>query len=274
MAGATLGVLAGGGPLPRFLVETCRAEGRGVFVIAFEGITEPETVAAVDHRWLRLAKVGALIEALHDAGAEELVLAGHIKRPPWSSLIPDLRGARLLRKLRAGAQGDNAVLSLILDVLEGDGFTVVGAHQVAPSLLATPGPVGRLTPDAAAAADIERGIAAARAIGARDIGQAAVVRHGVVLAVETAAGTDAMVAGSRDSRRGGPGGVLVKCCKPQQDTRVDMSTIGPRTVAVAAAAGLAGIAVEAGATLVLERQAVARAADAAGLFVIGFEAPE
>lgn len=273
MAGATLGVLAGGGPLPRFLVETCRAEGRGVFVIAFEGITEPETVAAVDHRWLRLAKVGALIEALHDAGAEELVLAGHIKRPPWSSLIPDLRGARLLRKLRAGAQGDNAILSLILDVLEGDGFTVVGAHQVAPSLLATPGPVGRLTPDAAAAADIERGIAAARAIGARDIGQAAVVQHGVVLAVETAAGTDAMVAGSRDLRRGGPGGVLVKCCKPQQDTRVDMPTIGPRTVAVAAAAGLAGIAVEAGATLVLERQAVARAADAAGLFVIGFEAP-
>ena len=273
MAGATLGVLAGGGPLPRCLVETCRAEGRGVFVIAFEGITEPETVAAVDHRWLRLGKVGAVIEALHDAGAEELVLAGPIGRPSLTSLGLDWRGVKLLGKLLAGGQGDNALLSAILDSLEGEGFGVVGAHQVAPSLLATPGPVGRLTPDAAAAADIERGVVVARAIGALDVGQAAVVQHGVVLAVEAVEGTDALVARSRDLRRGGPGGVLVKCCKPQQDKRVDMPTIGPRTVAGAAEAGLAGIAVEAGATLVLERAAVARAADAAGLFVIGFEAP-
>ncbi len=270
---SALGVLAGGGALPRQIVEACRKAERPVHVVAFEGITNKATVAGASHCWQRLGAVGATIKALKHAGAAELVLAGHIERPSFSSLKPDWRGMKLLPKLMAAEQGDDAILSIVLDELEGEGFRVVGVHQVLPDLLADTGVIAGPSPSKDDEADIARGVAVVRALGTADVGQAAVVQQGVVLAVEAIDGTDAMLSRCQEVRRDGGGGVLVKCCKPGQDRRVDMPTIGPRTLEGAIAAGLAGIAVEAGATLVLDRARLIELADDAGLFVVGIDAP-
>jgi DUF1009 family protein len=262
-----LGILAGGGDLPARLIEACRAAGRGFFVIAFDDQTEPETVAGAPHAWVALGAAGTTLKQLGAAGVEEVVFAGSIRRPALSALKPDLRGARILA--RARSLGDDALLKALVAELEGEGFRVVAPETVLPGILAEPGAYGRHRPDETAEGDIRRGIEVARGIGALDVGQAAVVQQGLVLAVEAADGTDAMLARVRDMAREGPGGVLVKVRKPGQEARADLPAIGPATVRAAAGAGLRGIAIEAAGALVIDRAQVVAAADEAGLFVVG-----
>ncbi len=265
-----LGILAGGGPLPVRLIQSCRASGRQFLVAAFEGQTDPETVDDVPHVWVRLGAAGSLIDRLREAGVEDLVFAGRIRRPSLTALRPDARAVALLARAGGRTLGDDGTLSAIIQELEErEGFRVIGPEALLPDDLAPPGVYGAVEPDAAALGDIERGIAAARGIGALDIGQAAVVQQGLVLAVEAIEGTDAMLARCGELRREGPGGVLVKVKKPSQEARADLPTIGVGTVDAAAAAGLRGIAIEAHGALVIDRSAVARAADAEGIFVIG-----
>lgn len=268
-----LGVLAGGGALPRQIVAACVETGREVVVVAFEGATDPETVDQVDHCWTRLGAVGQIIDWLRAKGAEELVLAGRMARPSWSTVRPDWRGLKLLPKILAGGQGDDSVLTLAIKELEAEGFRVIGAHEVLPRTLAEQGSLGKVTPDQTALDDIARGMAVARALGDVDVGQAVVVQQGVVLGVEAVEGTDALVERCAGLRRDGPGGVLVKCAKPAQDTRVDLPAIGPETVRRAAGAGLRGIAVTAGASLILDRADALALADESGVFIYGVEGP-
>jgi DUF1009 family protein len=223
------------------------------------------------HAWIRLGAAGRGIELLREAGVEELVLAGAVRRPSLAALRPDRWTALFLARVGAAAFGDDGLLRSLVKRLEDEGFKVVAPTDVLDGLLATEGVYGSIKPDAAALVDIERGVAAARAVGALDIGQAAVVQQGVVLGVEAIEGTDALVARAGALRREGPGGVLVKVKKPGQETRVDLPVIGVNTIENAAAAGLRGIAVEAGAALVVDRAAVVAAADRAGLFVVGIK---
>jgi len=269
-----LGILAGGGTLPRRVVEVCRADGRDVFVLAFEGQTDPATVTEVSHAWTRLGQVGAAIAALRKAGVEDLVMIGPVGRPSVRELGLDLKGAKLAARIGAASLSDDNLLRAIVTMLEGEGFRVLGIDDILEDLVAPAGPLGQVPVPEDAAADIRRGIAVARSLGAADVGQAAVVQQGIVLGVEAVEGTDRLLARCAELRRRSPGGVLVKIRKPQQETRVDLPTVGPRTVAGAAAAGLRGIAVQAGATLVVDRPRVAREADAAGLFVVGVALPE
>jgi DUF1009 family protein len=269
MAGK-LGILAGGGELPAQLIEACRRNGREVFVLAFEGHT-PATVAGVAHAWIRLGAAGSAFETLKQAGVAELVMAGGVTRPSLAELRPDLRTARWLATTGARALGDDGLLSAVVRSLEAEGFGVVGVDEILKHLLAEAKVYGRLAPDAQAEADIQRGIAVAGALGAADVGQGVVVQQGIVLAVEAAEGTDALLRRAGELRRDGPGGVLVKIKKPGQEHRADLPTIGKRTVEAAAAAGLRGIAVEAGGTLVVDGDTLGAAADAAGLFVVGLQ---
>ena len=156
--------------------------------------------------------------------------------------------------------------------MEKDGFTIIGAHEVEPGLITAEGVLGEISVSAEARADIDFGITVTRTLGKLDIGQAAVVQQGIVLGLEAVEGTDALLTRCRDLKRKGRGGVLVKSCKPQQDRRIDLPTVGLRTVTRAFEAGLEGIAVEAGASLMLDREAVISAANKLGLFVIGFRA--
>jgi DUF1009 family protein len=268
MAGR-LGIIAGGGELPRRLVECCRAEGREVFVLALEGAAEPQTVRDVPHAWCRLGAAATGLALLRENRVAELVLAGAVRRPSLPALRPDWRAAMLFARIGYRAWGDDGLLSAVVEELEHEGFRVIGADQLLGGALVPEGPLGRTRPDRQAEADIARALCVARALGELDVGQAVVVQQGLVLGIEAIEGTDELVRRCAALRREGPGGVLVKVEKPCQERRADRPTIGPRTVALAAEAGLCGIAVEAHSTIVLDRDEVARAADRAGLFVVG-----
>ena len=269
-----LGIVAGSGELPRRLVSACRAAGREVFVLALEGAADPATVEGVAHAWCRLGAAARGLSLLRENDVTELVLAGGVRRPSLPMLRPDWRAAKLFARIGYRALGDDGLLSAIVGEFEREGFRVIGADQLLEagllgSGLAPQGVLGRLAPDPQALADIAHGQRLARTLGVLDIGQAVVVQQGLVLGVEAIEGTDALWRRCAALRREGPGGVLVKVEKPGQEQRADRPTIGPQTVALAAAAGLSGIAVEAGATIVLDREEVTAAADRAGLFVVG-----
>ena len=268
-----LGIVAGGGHLPRRLIEHCRSQGRGTFVVAIEGNTEPSTVEGVEHLWVKLGQTKRAMDALRTAGVAELVLIGPVKRPSLSELRPDGYTLKALTKLKFNSLGDDGLLGALVKALEQEGFVVRGVDELMGDLLAFKGPYGRFLPDAQAEADIARGVAVLQAMGAADVGQATVIQDGMVLGVEAIEGTDALLERCGPLQRNGLGGVLVKLSKPGQERRADLPTVGVRTVEGAAAAGLRGIAIEAGHTLVVDTDAVARAADRAGLFLIGIERP-
>ena len=269
-----LGIVAGSGGLPRRLIESCRGAGREVFVIAIEGETDPATVERVPHAWCRIGKAAPMLDRLRANGVEELVLAGAVRRPSLAGLRPDWRTMRFLARVGYRALGDDGLLRAVVSELEREGFRVIGADQLLDEAALPEGPLGRVRPDADALADIAHGLSLARAIGALDIGQAVVVQQGLVLGVEAIEGTDGLLRRCAALRRDGPGGVLVKAEKPGQERRADRPTIGPQTVILSAESGLSGIAAEAGATLVIDRDEVVRLADRTGLFVVGVRSAE
>lgn len=197
-------------------------------------------------------------------------MCGRVAKPDFSMLKPDWRGAMLLPSfIKAAMVGDDAILRVVVAVFEQEGFGVVGADEITAEILAKDKQYGALAPDAFQRTDIAVGIAAARALGRADRGQAAVASNGQVVGLEDDAGTDALL-DRMASLPAARGGVLVKCVKPQQERRVDLPTIGVTTVENAAAAGLKGIAVEAGAALIVDARETAAAADRLGLFLVGF----
>lgn len=264
-----LGIIAGGGALPGLLARACAASGRDYFILALTGFAEAEHLPRDPDQWMRLGEVGKGFDALRKAEVSDVVMAGAVKRPGLSDLKPDLKGASLLTKIAGRALGDDKLLSVVIAEIEREGFNVVGVDSVLTNLLAKNGSFGDHLPDDEAKRDISRGFYVARVLGAADVGQATIVQQGIVLGVEGAEGTDALIKRCADLRRDGPGGVLVKVKKPQQERRVDLPTIGVATVENAYAAGLRGIAVEAGHTLVIDQDAVITLANKLGLFVVG-----
>ena len=267
-----LGIIAGGGPLPSRVANAASASGRPVFLVALEGYADPATFAAHPYELARLGAAGRIMALLRAHGCEDIVLIGPVRRPHLLHLRPDAEGARLLGRIgRAAFAGDDGFLAAIVRVLGEEGFRVLGAHEILTDAVGPEGVLTQAAPDPEATVDIARAITVVRALGAVDVGQGCVVQGGIVLAVEAIEGTDAMLARAAALRRPGPGGVLVKLVKPGQDRRADLPTIGPRTIAAAAAAGLRGIAFEAGGTLFTDRVACVRQADQAGLFLIGLD---
>jgi len=269
-----LGILAGGGVLPRLLIQSCAAQGRAVFVVAFKGQCDADTVAGVDHAWVRLGAAGTSIQVLKDHGVRDLVMAGHIRRPSMAALRPDVRALAFL----AGGvlnKGDDGLLRTIMSGLERDeGFRLFGAHELCPDLLAAPGALAHRQPDPGDRVDIDIAVRGALDLGAADKGQAAVAVNGQLVAVEGPDGTDAMLAGLAGVAQPGTdkqtrAGVLAKMSKPGQDRRADLPTIGQKTIENAHAAGLKGVVVEAGGAIIVDRDAVRKSADDLGLFVVG-----
>jgi len=265
-----LGIIAGRGKLPRQLIEACRRDQKPFFVLGLKGQTEPETVANTNHAWSRLGATAESLSILKSNGVDTLVMAGSIRRPSLAEMRPDFRTLQVFARLGLAAFGDDSLLKAVAEEVEKDGFKVVGAHEVAPELLTPEGVLGRMQPVNENKADIEFGIIVTKTLGRLDVGQAAVVQQGIVLGIEAVEGTDALIDRCRSLRRKGRGGVLVKSCKPQQDRRIDLPAVGVRTVRKAFEAGLEGIAIEAGASLLLDREAVIEAADKLGLFIVGF----
>jgi DUF1009 family protein len=272
----TLGIIAGGGDLPRAVAESAREAGRAVFVVALRGSVTDDWVSAYPHEWISLGEPGCALKALANAGAADILLAGRVDRPKFSDLKLDAKGVMVLpRVLAAARKGDDALLRAMVEMFEREGFRAVSVAEAAPGLVSGEGPLGRLAPNQDHRADIESALRIVRALGALDVGQAAVVCEGLALAVEAAEGTDRMigrVGELREALRGTPEhrrGVLVKALKPTQDAKTDMPVIGVETVRRAAEVGLAGIALEAGKSLIVDKRAVAAEADRQGLFVAG-----
>lgn len=264
-----LGLIAGGGQIPALIRDACRAEGRPLYIAALNGFCAPATTDGAEHGWFDLPQVGTLMKALKAAAVEEVCLCGHVAKPDFASLKPDLKGALLLpRLLKAALTGDDAILRVIVDAFEREGFRLIGADALMAELLVRERQYGAVVPSAAQEADIAVALYAARRHGAEDKGQAAVAANGVIVGLEDDEGTDALLC-RMAAEPAARGGVLVKCVKPQQDRRVDLPTVGAMTVENAAAAGLAGIAVEAGAALLVDATATAAVADRLGLFLIG-----
>jgi hypothetical protein len=270
-----LGLIAGGGGLPVALAGYCRSVGRPLFVIRLLGFADP-ALASFDGIDAGMAELGKGMSALRRSGCEAVCFAGKVERPDLRNIKPDLRGlAALPGAIAAARKGDDALLAFLLQEFEKDGFAIEGAHQVMAELTVGVGPLGRHEPSDRHLADIHRALEAARAIGRLDAGQAAVSCDGLILALEAQEGTDALldrVAGLPGAIRGGPEdprGVLAKACKPGQELRVDLPTIGPGTVRRASAAGLAGIVGEAGRLLVLQREETIQLADELGVFILG-----
>lgn len=271
-----LGIIAGSGPVPLKLAEACTAMGRPLYVIGIEGEARPD-IETYDHGWCRLGAIGNALDLLKKAECEDVCIIGPVKRPDFSKLKLDWTGTKLLpRVLNAARKGDDALLSFFVRWMEEQGFAVVGAEDVLGDLVAPEGAIGAISPGETALKDIELGKQVVHALDNLDVGQGAIACDGLVLAVEAAEGTDEMlrrtgelpttVRGTPEKRRG----VLVKLPKPSQDRRVDLPMMGTKTVELAAASGLAGIAIEAGGAIVFDRSEVARLADEMGMFVYAF----
>ena len=269
-----LGLIAGGGALPLRVAERCRQTDRPVFVVRLKGFAEAD-LTAFEGADIGLGEFGKCVDALKRAGCRSVCLAGIVKRPDFANFKVDLKGMRVLPGIVSAAKkGDDALLRQVLKVFEDSGFAVEGADDILGGQETLPaGALGAVVPREADRADLLKALHVARAVGELDVGQGAVVSHGLVLAVEAQEGTDAMlerVAGLPTDIRGrAPQGVLAKAPKPIQERKVDLPVIGPRTIELAARAGLAGVAGPAGDLIVIDREATIAAADRLGLFVWG-----
>lgn len=266
-----LGLIAGGGPFPLRVAEAAQAQG-GVFVACIRDFCDPAPYARFPHVVERLGAGGAVLAAFRAAGVRRIALAGQARRPSFRGIMPDAWMARTLARLGpALLRGDDALLRGLVRLLEEEGFEVVSPQALLDGAMAPAGLVAGPAPDALAMDDIARGRAVLRALEGEDVGQAVVVQQGLVLGIEAVEGTDALLERAGALRRDGPGGVLVKRPKRGQEMRVDAPAIGPRTLEGAAAAGLRGVAVAAGGTILADRAEASRVAEAAGLFIYGFE---
>jgi DUF1009 family protein len=274
-----VGLIAAGGVMPFAVADSLAARGINPVLFALKGACDPVAVARFRHHWISVGQFGRATKLFRAENCRDLVFIGTLVRPALAELRLDWGTLRVIgRLLTAFRGGDDHLLSGIGRILEQDGFRMVGIKDVAPDLLMPEGCLTRAAPDPNAAADIAKGRDVLGALSRFDIGQAAVVIDRHVVAVEDIEGTDGLLARVARLRgegriRARPGrGVLVKAPKSGQDLRFDLPTIGPRTIEGAAAAGLGGVAIVAGNTIVVEPQAMIDAADAAGVFVTGLPA--
>lgn len=271
-----VGVIAGGGAMPFAVADSLAARGIAAVIFALRGACDPAGVARFRHHWISVGQIGKATRLFRSEGCRDLIFIGSLARPALSDIRLDWGTLRVMGHVVAAFRGgDDHLLSGIGRIFEKDGFRMVGVKEAAPDLLMPRGCITRAAPDAAATADIARGRDVLTALGPFDIGQAAVVIDGHVVAVEDIEGTDGLLARVARLRKDGRirakagRGVLVKGPKSGQDLRYDLPTVGPRTVEAAAGAGLAGVAVAAENTIAAEPQAMIDAADKAGLFVTG-----
>jgi DUF1009 family protein len=270
-----VGILAGGGSLPREIADVLFAAGQNAVIVGLEGEADRKDFAGHDFTLVNWGRIGQLLRTFKEKGVTDLVIVGSVTRPDLRAIRTDLGFWRNLPRIFkiVAAGGDDSVLRRVVGFFEGHGFAVRGPAEVAPALVIGVGPYGGVSMPEAAARDAEIGRQVVAMLAPFDVGQAVAVCDGVVLAIEGAEGTDAMLK-RLAARRGveARGGVLVKWPKPGQELRVDMPAIGPNTIVGVATARLQGIAVQAGATLAAQRGDMADAADAAGVFIAGMDA--
>lgn len=270
-----LGIIAGGGCIPRMLIEHCQATEREFFVLAIDGNADQDLVnQSIPHEWIRIGQAGTGFKRFAEQKVQDVVMIGTIKRPSFFDLIPDFRTTAFFAKVGARALGDDGILRALVHELESEGMLVKGIHEVMPELLIKEGILGKVKPSKQALIDIKRGLEVATELGKVDVGQAVIVQQGLVLGVEGIEGTGELIKRCAGYKRKGDGGVLVKLRKPQQDMRVDLPTIGDRTIESAHQCGLEGVVLHAGNGLIVNEAETIKLANKYGLFVLGVDPNE
>lgn len=272
-----VGVIAGNGQLPIDVSDKLRSDGFRPYVIMIKGEAD-QSLRNLDHYTLDLGSLAQALPVFRKVGVTHVVMAGGIsRRPGLTSLRPTKNLIKSIPKIAAAlaGSGDDRLLKLLVGVVEDEGLSVLGAHEIVPDILASVGPIAGRKPGKTVFKDINAARDALMILGPFDIGQAAVAVKGRVIAIEGPEGTSEVLKRvsklRRDGRIQGSGGVLVKCTKPGQERRVDLPSIGPDTVEGAVDAKLDGIAVESGGSLILDREKTIKAARKAGIFIFGLE---
>lgn len=270
-----LGIIAGGGVLPQILIEHCIRQGRDYFVLAIENNADKAIFAPdIPHKWIRIGQAGTGFKLMSEQKVEEVVLIGTIHRPSLADLMPDLRTTAFFAKIGLKSLGDDGILRALVKEIETEHFRVVGIHEVLPELLVREGVLTKHKPDKQALADIKRGVEVGLTLGRLDVGQSVVVQQGLVLGVEGIEGTDELIKRCGGYQRKGSGGILVKLRKPQQDMRIDLPTIGTRTIENLHNAGMRGVAIHAGNALIVNEPEVIKLADKYEMFITGIAPKE
>ena len=270
-----IGIIAGGGSLPKALVQHCIENQIPYFVLAISSNAHKEDFSSdIPHLFIRIGQAGTGFERFKKEGVQDVIMIGTIRRPTLADLVPDLRTAAFFSKIGLKSLGDDGILRALIKEIESEQMKVVGIHEVMPDILFPDGNLTKQKPDKRAMADIKRGVEAAIKLGELDIGQSVVVQQGLVLGLEGIEGTDELIKRCGSYQRKGDGGVLVKLRKVTQDMRVDLPTIGTKTVENAHQAGLRGIAVHASNALLVDKDEVIKLADKYKMFLIGINPAE
>jgi UDP-2,3-diacylglucosamine hydrolase len=271
-----IGLIAGNGTFPFLVLRAARRLGHDVVAVAIRGEASPDLedlarqVGATTFEWIELGQLGACIRALKAGGVTQAVMAGQVKHVKlFGGVMPDLTLLSVLTRLKA--KNTDALIAAVADVLQDHGIALMNSTDLLRDLVAGEGVLSRAQPTDAMRADFEFGYRIADVIAGLDVGQTIVVKDRAVVAVEAMDGTDAVIA--RAGLLAGPGARVVKVAKPQQDMRFDVPVVGVATIAAMRAAGADALTIDAGRTLVLDGGDFVRAADDAGIVVVGRRQP-
>ncbi|MGB0843502.1 MAG: lipid-A-disaccharide synthase, partial [Alphaproteobacteria bacterium] len=267
-----LGLIAGGGRLPFEILKIAKEQGRECLVAGLDGFADSDLITDDDFL-TGIGKAGTVISRFKQAGVEDIIFAGHVKRPSLSQMSPDSTTAKFLAKVSFKSLGDNSLLEAVKAELKTYGFNVIGLDDLTQGLFVGKGCLGQVPFPSDSVIDLDVAISAAKKLGADDKGQAVVVKGGQVVSTEGSDGTDAMLRKLVGSKPDAKGGMLLKAVKPQQDRSLDLPTIGAKTIELAVSVGLDVVAVEANGGIVLQKDEVIEQANKSGLCLYGFEAP-
>lgn len=270
-----VGIIAGSGQPPVLLAEALEKSGITPYIIVLDGIGDPVAYQTRPHIILALGMAGGMLSWLKENGVADVVLTGALQRPDWKKLKVDARGMKIIAKVALRRLGDDGLLRAIRSEIEADGIRLRGIHEFMPELLTPKGAISKTLPQAEDWAGIRLGFDASQDLGRQDKGQSVVVQNETVLGLEDVHGTNALMQRAGQIKQAvGRGPILVKTCKPQQDMSLDLPSLGPRTIELAASLGFSGIALHAGASLLIEREKVAALCDAHGIFLYGISADD
>lgn len=263
-----LGIIAGGGQLPNLLAEHCLAQEIPFHMVVFKGQPQPTNAQLSQVTELSLGQVGKVIKTLKKEEVSHLVMVGDLEKPSLFDLKIDLKGLKILNRIRT--KHDDALLTSVCHSLEEEGFKILGAHEIREDLLMPSGLLTKKKPSEEQQSDIKIGLEAVKLLGSLDIGQAAVIKDGVVLGVEGAEGTKELIARCALLRgKKGKGGILIKAAKPKQNLKVDMPTIGLNTIKQLSDLHYDGITVLSRTALFIEQKEAIKKADKNRLFICG-----
>ncbi len=261
-----MGIIAGRGDLPQLIIDALTSQNQEPFILAVKGDTNPNLVTKHAHEWIEMAEIARTLDIFRAHEVSHIVMAGGLSRPPLKALKPPALAARILKRLGASFfKGDDALFKAIVSIFEEEGFTIVGVDEVLKDVLTPSGVLTQTKPK-----NMDEcifAINAAKALGARDIGQAVIVKAGAVLAEETVDGTDALIEKTKHTE----GAILAKAKKPKQERRIDLPTIGTATIDALAKGNFAGVVLEAHQSLILHREQVIALADKHHIFIVGIE---